>query len=489
MFGKGGGYSQFKRSSGIAQLSTIDFSIQHLPRDLARRNGGVAVPESFHFPDFAGATVVRNLGNRQKLIASLTLTIGFTVLLTKILWVTFLTPTYRHYGEEDWLLIFSLSLIMMLVFALVRSAGRVTAAEAEWQEVQQALQESRAQLHAVVKNLPVGVAVAEASSRRIVLSNDQFRHLWRLAAADCQNVADIAPYIGYRSDGSSYDQREWPLTRAIETGEVTHNEEIWIKRGDGTRGCLSANAAPIRNEANSITAAVVTFTDITDRKASDAERDRLTRRLLKAQEEERLRIARELHDQLGQDLTALSLGLKNLEPALKSQDKQAELAELRAIVEHMSVEVHSTASSLRPTSLTDLGLREALNCLVASWANRLGISADAHLEVLDEQLSEEDQVVIYRVVQEALTNVAKHSGANAVSVTVQWVGGAVRMAIEDNGCGFDPNPDEIKRANCLGLSGMRERLALVGGDLTVETAPGQGTTVYAALPLSNSCQL
>lgn len=445
--------------------------------------------EAFHFPDLAGMAAAKNLGGRQKLIASLTLTIGFTVLLTKIFWVSFLTPTYRHYGEEDWLLIFSLSLIMMLVFALVRSAGRVVAAEAEWQDVQHALQESRAQLHAVVKSLPVGVAVAEASSRRIVLSNDQFRHLWRLPDTGSENLADIAPYIGYHTDGRSYEVRDWPLIRAIEAGEVTHNEEIWIKRGDGTRGCLSANAAPIRDATGRISAAVVAFTDITDRKAADADRDLLTRRLLKAQEEERLRIARELHDQLGQDLTALSLGLKNLEVALQASEKQALLAELRAIVEHMSVEVHATASSLRPTSLTDLGLRQALSCLVTSWASRLGITADAHLDVLDEQLSDEDQVVIYRVVQEALTNVAKHSGAKSVSVTVQWAGGVVRMAIEDDGRGFDPNPDEAKHANCLGLSGMRERLALVGGDLSVETAPGQGTTVYAALPLSQSFQL
>ncbi len=447
------------------------------------------VSQPFHFQDLAHVVAARNLGNRQKVLASLTLTIGFTVLVTKIIWVSLLTPTYRHYNEEDWLLIFTLSLIMLLVFALVRSAGRVAQAEAEWLAVHQALQESRTHLQAVVKNLPVGVAVAEASTHRIVLSNDQFRHLWRLPDLVSEDAAGREDYHGYYPDGRPYGLRDWPLIRALEEGEITHNEEIWIKRGDGTRGCLSANAAPIRDEEGRISAAVVAFTDMTDRKAADADRDQLTRRLLKAQEEERLRIARELHDQLGQDLTALSLGLKSLEPVLHAQGKQAQLNELRATVDQMSVEVHSTASSLRPTSLSDLGLRQALSCLVSSWASRLGITADAHLEVLDEQLGEEDQVVIYRVVQEALTNVAKHSGANSVSVTVQWVGGGVRVAIEDDGRGFDPACDAAKRSDGLGLSGMRERLALAGGKLSVETAPGRGTTVYAALPLSPSANI
>ncbi|WP_181257415.1 PAS domain-containing sensor histidine kinase [Pseudaminobacter soli (ex Li et al. 2025)] len=447
--------------------------------------------ETFRFPDLRGMDPARNLGGRQKLIASLTLTIGFTVLVSKVLWVSFLSPTYRRYGEEDWLLIFALSLIVMLVFALVRSAGRVAASEAEWQDVQRALQESQARLHAVVRSLPVGVAVAEASSHRIVLSNDQFRHLWRVSDSEQVSIATGAD-LGYRQDGRAYETKDWPLARALENGEVTLDKEIWIKRGDGTRGCVSTNAAPIRDENGEISAAVVALTDITDRKAAEAERDRLTRRLLKAQEEERLRIARELHDELGQDLTALSLGLKSLEPVLQDDAKLTKLAELRAIVEHMSVEVHSTASSLRPTSLTDLGLRQALDCLVASWAERLGIAADAHLEGLDEQLSDEGQVVIYRVVQEALTNIAKHSGANSVSVTAQWADGIVRVAVEDDGRGFDPSdptPNEDKHMKSLGLSGMRERLALVGGYLSVETAPGQGTTVYAALPTSPSFQL
>jgi len=444
--------------------------------------------ETFRIGELHGVGAERNLGTRQKVIASLTLTIGFVVLVTKIFSIGFLSPVYRHPDQEDWILIFALSLIIMLVYALVRSAGRVAAAEAEWQNVQRALQESRARLETIVENLPVGVAVAEASGRRIVLSNQSFQHLWRFPDAALGSVADDERYVGYHSDGRSYESKDWPLARALEHGNIVLDEEMWIKRGDGTRGCISANAVPIRDNHGRMTAAVVTLTDITDRKSADAERDRLTRRLLKAQEAERLRIARELHDELGQDLTALSLGLKSmeLEPALKEKKLQTRLSEMRAIVEHMSVEVHGTASSLRPTSLTDLGLREALNCLVASWAERLDICADAHLEALDGQLSDEGQLVVYRVVQEALTNVAKHSGAKSVSVTAQWADGVVRVAIEDDGRGFDPNPDRRRKTNCLGLSGMRERLALVGGYLSVETAPGQGTTVYAVLPSSPS---
>lgn len=110
------------------------------------------------------------------------------------------------------------------------------------------------------------------------------------------------------------------------------------------------------------------------------------------------------------------------------------------------------------------------------------MSADAHLEALADPLDDEGSVTIYRVVQEALTNVAKHSEASWISVTAQHADGQLRIVVEDDGKGFDPEVINETRSRCFGLSGMRERLALVGGYFAVESAPGQGTTIYASLP-------
>jgi len=260
------------------------------------------------------------------------------------------------------------------------------------------------------------------------------------------------------------------------------DEEIWVKRGDGTKACLSINAAPVFDATGAISAAVMAFTDVTERKEIAEERATLARRLVNAQEDERLRVARELHDQMGQDLTALSLGLKTLEDAVALPDLKQPFAGIRKIVEHMSIQVHHTASTLRPALLSDLGLRQAVEDMVATWAERLSVSADAHLEALDDPLDDEGAVTIYRVVQEALTNVAKHSDASCISVTAQRADSQLRIVVEDDGRGFDTEIINETRSRCFGLSGMRERLALVGGDFAVESAPGQGTTIFASLP-------
>jgi signal transduction histidine kinase len=220
------------------------------------------------------------------------------------------------------------------------------------------------------------------------------------------------------------------------------------------------------------------------RKQMEMNQANLLRRLVNAQEDVLARVARELHDEMGQDLAALSLELRELEPMPQSDDHRQRLAAVRTIVERISCSVHSTAWTLRPNSLSDLGLMLALRELIAIWAQRLGVTADTHLEALAEPLDSEASVALYRVVQEALTNMAKHSQASAISVTAQRVDGCLRIAIEDNGRGFnsDSERDDITVGG-FGLFGMRERLSLIGGSLNIESSPGNGTTVYASLPL------
>jgi signal transduction histidine kinase len=211
-----------------------------------------------------------------------------------------------------------------------------------------------------------------------------------------------------------------------------------------------------------------------------AERDDLRRRLMSAQEEERLRLARDLHDQTGQGMTAAILELKAIEPFVgkKGLDR---VRFLRKHLDELSKLLHRTAWELRPPSIDELGLTNALENYLSNWAKKLGIDADFHCS--DTELdgrSNEIRTTVYRVVQEGLTNIARHAvDATRVSVVIGMSEQTLYLVIEDNGRGFDPAATPLG----LGLAGMRERLLLVGGRLTVESSDSTGTTVFARIPI------
>lgn len=232
--------------------------------------------------------------------------------------------------------------------------------------------------------------------------------------------------------------------------------------------------------------------DIEPHKRAEAERAELLRQLGEAQENEQRRIARELHDQVGQTVTGLSLGLKGLERLL-GDESQGEVGRhvqwLQSLAGEIGRDIHRAAVDLRPTALDDLGLRDALATLLRQWMLRHGIRSD--FQVLGEsvRLPATVETAIYRIVQEALTNVIKHAKATTVSVSVEQRPEEVRVIIEDDGVGFDGEMDLEPHANGLtakprlGLSGIRERLSLLGGCLTIETSAGSGTTLFVRIPI------
>jgi signal transduction histidine kinase len=203
------------------------------------------------------------------------------------------------------------------------------------------------------------------------------------------------------------------------------------------------------------------------------------RRVVEAQELERSRLARELHDETGQALTSILLGLKGLEQSIESPEGRRAAAEVREIVVSTLQNVRRLAVELRPAALDDFGLGPALERLVETYRAQSGIAIDLELRLPAERLPAEVETTLYRIVQEALTNVTKHARADRVSILLRDKDGAVIVVIEDDGVGFDPGYP----AAGLGLAGMRERLALVGGRLRLETAPGRGTTLAAEVPL------
>jgi two-component system, NarL family, sensor histidine kinase DevS len=204
------------------------------------------------------------------------------------------------------------------------------------------------------------------------------------------------------------------------------------------------------------------------------ERDAL-RRIVAAQELERQRLARELHDETGQALTSILLGLKQLEGA-----ESESVARLRKLVVATLQDVRRLAVELRPKVLDDFGLVAALERLTASFAEQTGIEVDLEAGAITDRLPSEVETAIYRVVQESLTNVVKHSHAHRVSVLLTRSAGRIKAVIEDDGQGFDP---EAHSKDGIGLIGMRERIALLDGTLAVESSETSGTTVALDVPV------
>jgi signal transduction histidine kinase len=227
-------------------------------------------------------------------------------------------------------------------------------------------------------------------------------------------------------------------------------------------------------------------TEISKHKESEAARLELLRRLVTAQEEERRRISRELHDQTGQHLAALLLGLKTLNSSRDSESTalHKSLFQLQKLTERLVEDAHHLAWELRPAALDDLGLETAISNYVEKWSERNSIPLDFHSGLNKLRLPPPIETAVFRIVQEALTNVLKHAEATRVSVMLEYRYDELLVIVEDNGRGFQP---EVER-NGLGLIGMNERVALVGGKLNIESAPGLGTTLATRIPATASVQ-
>jgi signal transduction histidine kinase len=204
------------------------------------------------------------------------------------------------------------------------------------------------------------------------------------------------------------------------------------------------------------------------------------KRVVHAQEEERRRLARELHDETGQALASILLGLKALEEANDLTELGERVATLRSRVVETLQEVRRLAVELRPAALDDFGLEPALERLASGFAEETGLKVELESRLHDDRLPQEVETVLYRIVQEALTNIVKHADAGRVSIVVTQRAGSVGAIVEDDGRGFDP---ERESNGGIGLIGMRERVALLDGSLAIESAQGKGTTLVVEVPL------
>lgn len=331
----------------------------------------------------------------------------------------------------------------------------------------------------VLEQMPVGVAIAEAPSGKLLFHNREAVRLLGHPMLPSETHQGYAQYGAFHEDGTAYEPTEYPMARALSGGTVLA-EEMRYRRGDGTLTTFSVSAVPVRDDGDEMTYAVSTWEDVSAQKAAEAELRRMSARLVQAGERERHAVARELHDELGGLLTSLQMSLR-MNPA-RDPAARAELRESETLVGAMTRKVRELALDLRPSLLDDLGLGPALDQLAERYAAQTGIAVDLHCEVAaGDRLAPEIETTAYRVVQEALTNVARHAGADRVQVLCHHEPDRIVVHVVDEGSGFDPEAVDLGAST--GLSGMRERAVLVGGTFAVTAEAGMGTRVTASIPL------
>jgi signal transduction histidine kinase len=299
------------------------------------------------------------------------------------------------------------------------------------------------------------------------------RALLKLAA---EGGGEVGRLVSFGIDSLSREAADQILA-----GPGTLSEPILIRGKPFAHLYLAAkrNAQLFTAEDEELLRALTTQAAVAIEMSERVARDSL-RRVVAAQELERRRLARELHDETGQALTSVLLGLQTIIEAPDAERAVAEAEHLRELVKQALQDVRRLAVELRPKALDDFGLLPALKRLGSGFSEQTGIRVEVESFLGEERLPSEIETALYRIVQESLTNVVKHARAGSVSVLVTRKSGSVIAVIEDDGRGFDAG---ARRDEGLGLVGMEERMALLDGRLQIESSEGAGTTIVAEVPL------
>jgi PAS domain S-box-containing protein len=359
-------------------------------------------------------------------------------------------------------------------------------AEVDSERMRSALSEAQARLGAIVDSAMDAVITVD-EAQRIVLFNRAAEQVFGLRRDEVLGSA-LERLIPARFRGAHHGHVERFGTTGVTSRRMGDVTTLWALRADGAEFPIEASISQAaEGERRYYT---VILRDITARKqyedalkASQQELRELSARVLEAREEEKTRLARELHDELGQLLTALKMDLAWMRERLPGEGEvPAKAVEMAALLDQTVNATRRISADLRPLMLDDLGLADAASWLVEDFARRSGIEVE--IRVPDaaalEGVSKSVATAVYRAVQESLTNIARHSGAKSAWIVLEERNGNLHVEIEDSGRGI--SPEDLAKARSLGLKGMRERISYLGGSFEIERAPRGGTRLRLRVP-------
>jgi PAS domain S-box-containing protein len=357
--------------------------------------------------------------------------------------------------------------------AILATAFDITAIK----RAEQQLLERTMYLDALIANSPLGI-VTKDEQNRVMFCNPAFERMFHYSQNELQ-AKEIDDII------ASHDLEEANrMTFAVRGGGVVH-ATTQRRRKDGTLIDVELHGIRVFS-GETFVGAFSIYQDITERRRSEEKLQALRNRLTRTQEDERSRIARDLHDDIGQRLALLTIDLEQMKLA-SQQDGSALAKELEALVRtagEITSDVHNVSRRLHPSQVELLGLAPALNNFCREFANRNSMRIQFTSACLTCKLPEDASLCLFRVAQEAIRNVHKHSGCREALVELDEISSSLRLRISDRGNGFDPSLAEATQG--LGLLSMEERLRSMGGELFVHSRPGGGTRIEATIPASQS---
>jgi PAS domain S-box-containing protein len=297
-----------------------------------------------------------------------------------------------------------------------------------------------------------------------------------------KNMHDLIHHT--RANGTLFPAEECRIFQAIRIGEEVHAENEVLWRANGTAFPVELWSYPQRR-GQEVIGTVVAFIDITERKRSEEALASVSRRLIHAQEQERIRIARELHDDIGQRLSMLNIGLQQLQQTGPSLNPEVLFLvnELEKQTSELATDTQSLSHELHSSKLELLGIGAAMRAFCKEFGDHQKVDIDFESHDLPRFLQPEIALCLFRVLQEAVRNSAKHSGVRDFQVRSWGTSNGIYLTVRDSGVGFEI--DLAKNSRGLGLISMEERLKLVNGTLSIESQPNSGTTIRARVPLSS----
>ncbi len=407
----------------------------------------------------------------------------------------------RFSGFTDWRHTVGLALFLLFIAVTVRALmdsmiaslreaqqrrAALAASYARLEAQTAALRESEARFAKAIETMAEGLVLLDMEGN-VRLCNHAAERILGLPAAEIMRLGLTLGRPGaVRADGSRFAPEEWPLSITLRTGQPRTGVVMGLVRDSGSIHWLSVNSTALfADDSPKPYAVLTTFFDISGLKRAEqalrahAEQMRhLSHRLFEVEENERRRLARELHDRIGANLTALSLNLRLVRGEWEKTSTRLDDSE--KLLDSTAQLVRDVLTDMRPPGLDELGLLAALREHAEQVAQRSGLALQVHGAEPRPRLPPATEIALFRVVQEALTNIVKHARAGAVTISLRPEPGLVTLTVADDGAGFDGEARAM--AAGMGMASMRERAEAVGARARIESAPGRGTRVIVEVP-------